>query len=85
MTHTAQKIKAGHYVYRGHHVVFNEDAPGPDGGRSYWSISDPKDPHSAHPMNPFLDSLKACKLWLDAEQEGDVKRRNQIEQDHWGT
>ena len=66
--HTAQKVTAGHYKYRGFDL-YHEETEGPEGGmRRYWSIGDCTG--FAVADNPHLATLRACKCWVDAHLAG---------------
>ncbi|WNL50744.1 hypothetical protein RPALISO_157 [Ruegeria phage RpAliso] len=83
MTHTAKKIAAGNYEYRGYTITHETEAQDPEGNiRPYWSIGD-KGAGFAIAENPHLKSLKACKDWIDYHITGQTGWRDLVAKDNW--
>ena len=85
------RLEPGLYIYRNHGIA-KTDTEGPEGGRRvYWSISgdlDGPDATSAHARLPQLETLGACRDWIDAEIAGKLHLCNVIERENaprvWG-
>lgn len=80
--HKAQKVVAGHYVYREHNIYREDDYSGPEGGeRVHWSVSGQigsPDENFAHAELPQLATLAGAKKWVDAHLDGNHAEKQRV-------